>query len=913
MTEPRYADPTEIAAPEIPLSTPARLSALLSGWLKGVPRWELLYYAAIVALAVITRFWDIGTRAMHHDESIHAFFALEFLGAYEHNPLTHGPFQFFGINLLFNVFGESEVTARGMAAVSGVVVVGLPFFLRNYLGRWVCILASLMLLLSPTLLYFTRFARNDAYMAAWTLLLIIFLWKFWLARKARYLYASAAVLSLAFATKENTFILMVVLVGFFFVLWVKGIEGSSELAEPATRRSPKMAAPRPLVETAARAKAVAGWLCPRIAPYPLAFTLFLAWVVSAIFWSLDIYDVFGRVNLTFSLVSLGVAVGLYLGILPWLTMLRRSRLHSRLEYRRFTNRFTLTERLRCTPWPLLVLLPLPLMGAAVAVFQEPLELTLANPNGFGGAAEHHVPGIPDGAPAGNISLAIALGVTVYLFAVGFYLGVRWDRKKFLIAAAIFWSIFLLLFTTFFTNTAQGLGSGLWQSLGYWVAQQEVRRGAQPWYYYLLMTTAYEFLALTLVLLGAAWLVLKKKATWKPSLLVYQGLFWGITAALVLYSYWMPSSPVSQLTIGTLLMLGAAFNLFTYWFAFDKSFLRSRLLVANLAILLLLVINWAIPRIIEATGAGTVESFDAGRESLNAVTLFVALLFITYKSLTRENRFDAFLVYWLAATLVLYSSAGEKMPWLMVHTALPIILLAARFLGRAIERANRQASLNLRLAAALVGVAVLSLVGFHSTRVALDAAYGLGRPGTGDYPIEMLVYTQTTPDITRTMANIEERARDTGQGFDLPIIIDRTSGFGYPWRWYLRDYANVHWPCYDAETSDATCSALNEAPDAEVIVMHYRNEAASTQHLGDYGQGERIGHRAWFPEFATYKSGSSPLPLESFVGALGDGGAWREWWDWFVNRELADDKQVGSEDAIVFFRLHPEPFESGDER
>ena len=479
MTGPEQTESTEIAAPETPASTYTRLNSRLFGWLEGVPQWEVVYYAALVALAVIARFWDLGTRAMHHDESIHAFFALDFLGAYEHNPLTHGPFQFFGINLFFNIFGESEVTARGLAAVSGVVVVGLPFFPRKYLGRWACMLASLMLLLSPTILYFTRFARNDAYMAAWTLLLIVFLWKFWVGRRARYLYGIAAVLSLAFATKENTFILMVVLAGFFFLLWLKGLDEPPGPDEQTQHNGPRMGVPRGLSQALLKTRAIAGRLWPRIAPYPLVFTLFLAWIVSAIFWSLDIYDVFGRVNLTFSLVSLGVAIGLYVAVAPWLIMLRRSRLHSRLQYQGFTSRLPLIERLHRTPWPLLVLLPLPLMGAALAVFQEPLGLTLANPNGFGGGSEHHVPGIPDGAPAGNVSLAVALAVTVYLFAASFYLGIRWDRKKFLIASAIFWSIFLLLFTTFFTNTAQGLGSGLWQSLGYWVAQQEVRRGPSP--------------------------------------------------------------------------------------------------------------------------------------------------------------------------------------------------------------------------------------------------------------------------------------------------------------------------------------------------------------------------------------------------------------------------------------------------
>ena len=149
--------------------------------------------------------------------------------------------------------------------------------------------------------------------------------------------------------------------------------------------------------------------------------------------------------------------------------------------------------------------------------------------------------------------------------------------------------------------------------------------------------------------------------------------------------------------------------------------------------------------------------------MNALVLFAALSVIAYKSLTPENKIDVFLIYWLASTLILYSAAGEKMPWLMVHTALPITLLAARFVGRALTRVDWKPRLDARLAVAIVGVLVLGLVGFHSVRVGVEASYGVGRPGTGDYPIEMLVYTQTTPDITRTMANIEETGFRDGAG------------------------------------------------------------------------------------------------------------------------------------------------------
>ena len=398
MTGPSQVEANSGMPADEPRSRLARTSARLEMWIKGLPGWEVAFYVGVVALAVLTRFWDLGTRAIHHDESIHAFFALEFLNAYQHNPLTHGPFQFFGLNLFFNLFGESEVTARGLAAVFGVVLVGLPFFLRSFLGRWSCMIASLMLLLSPTILYFTRFARNDAYMAVWTLGLAICLWKYTSGRKARYLYGAAALFGMAFATKESTFILMVIMGGFFLLLSLKAGREGWETEEESENKGGREWRPRILRQTLDGVSDAVRWLWPRIAPYPLVFTLAAAWVVAAILWSFDIYDVFGRVNPTFSLVSLSVVIGVYAGVLPWLWMLKRSRLNGWLDFGRFIDTARLMGDLRRTPWLLLVLLALPLMGAAAAIFQEPLGLTLANPNGFGGASESHVPGIPDGAP-----------------------------------------------------------------------------------------------------------------------------------------------------------------------------------------------------------------------------------------------------------------------------------------------------------------------------------------------------------------------------------------------------------------------------------------------------------------------------------------------------------------------------------
>ena len=63
----------------------------------------------------------------------------------------------------------------------------LPFFFRARLGRIGALLTSAMLAFSPTLLYFSRFARNDVIMAVWALGLVISMWRYLDEGKPRYL------------------------------------------------------------------------------------------------------------------------------------------------------------------------------------------------------------------------------------------------------------------------------------------------------------------------------------------------------------------------------------------------------------------------------------------------------------------------------------------------------------------------------------------------------------------------------------------------------------------------------------------------------------------------------------------------------------------------------------------------------
>src|SRR3970040_2930792 len=93
--------------------------------------WQLAAFAALISVAGGMRFWDLGTRALHHDESLHAWKAWQlFQGeGYQHKPWMHGPLQFFGTAASFFLFGVSDYTARIFPALAGSAGGGPPLFL----------------------------------------------------------------------------------------------------------------------------------------------------------------------------------------------------------------------------------------------------------------------------------------------------------------------------------------------------------------------------------------------------------------------------------------------------------------------------------------------------------------------------------------------------------------------------------------------------------------------------------------------------------------------------------------------------------------------------------------------------------------------------------------------------------------
>ena len=357
--------------------------------------WEVIAYVLLVVIAASMRYWDLGARAIGYDESLHMYYSYRLAEGfgYQHNPLSHGPFQYHAIAGLFYLFGDSEFTARLPAALFGVALVILPYFFRSRMGRAGALVTAVLLAFSPMMLFYSRYARNDIFMSVWTLGLIILMWRYIDEGKQRYLYLAAVVLALAFATKETTF-------------FVVGILGSYLLV--ATWRD---------------------WL-PWFFRRPVAQTG----------------------GSTEPEGEYGYTPGFGYG------------------YASTRRRTTLSAFSRPGAFLLLLsTLMLPQASALVGQFQSALRsygVVLAGTDN------------PVGAPAGDvlwtvqdvdITKGMVIAGIVVIAALWFssLVGLSWSRSVWVRCAAVFYGVWLLLYTTFFTNWL-GIASGLWQSLGYWI-------------------------------------------------------------------------------------------------------------------------------------------------------------------------------------------------------------------------------------------------------------------------------------------------------------------------------------------------------------------------------------------------------------------------------------------------------------
>lgn len=179
---------------------------------------DLLYIAILGAIALFIHFFQLGVRAFHHDESLHAYYAYKIIKSYDYayNPMMHGPFLFFTNALIYLIFGASNFTARLLPALLGSFLVIFPFFIRE-LSRPAKITMSVLFLISPTLTYYGRFIRNDIYIVVFGFLVMYFVSKIIDTKYIGYWYLAAFFWTLIFTSKENSYIIAFII--FLYMLY----------------------------------------------------------------------------------------------------------------------------------------------------------------------------------------------------------------------------------------------------------------------------------------------------------------------------------------------------------------------------------------------------------------------------------------------------------------------------------------------------------------------------------------------------------------------------------------------------------------------------------------------------------------------------------------------------------------------
>src|SRR5207245_5607292 len=150
-------------------------------------------YLAILALGFALRIWDVGSRAMHGDEAVHAWMAWRlFTGqGYQYDPVYHGPLQFPVTAVFFFLFGDSETSGRLMSVLFGTALIGLPYFLRREMGRAAALVAAFLIAVSPEFVYDSRLERDDSFTVLFAMVLAIAIFGYLRTRRLRFVYMGA--------------------------------------------------------------------------------------------------------------------------------------------------------------------------------------------------------------------------------------------------------------------------------------------------------------------------------------------------------------------------------------------------------------------------------------------------------------------------------------------------------------------------------------------------------------------------------------------------------------------------------------------------------------------------------------------------------------------------------------------------
>ncbi|TLN00625.1 hypothetical protein FDZ74_16430, partial [bacterium] len=187
------------------------------------PSIRSILIALIVGLAILSRFAMLGDPVMSHDEVNHVVPSYELYQGkgYVHSPVTHGPFQFHILALMYFLFGDNDTTSRIPAAlfsVAAVIFVLIAF--PRYLGRNGALIAGALFTISPFMMFYGRYTRNEAFIELIGVVLLYGILRYF--EKGDRLGMILVTLSAAmhFIVKETAFIYTAQALIFLFIMFL---------------------------------------------------------------------------------------------------------------------------------------------------------------------------------------------------------------------------------------------------------------------------------------------------------------------------------------------------------------------------------------------------------------------------------------------------------------------------------------------------------------------------------------------------------------------------------------------------------------------------------------------------------------------------------------------------------------------
>lgn len=689
-------------------------------------KWEHAIFAVILIVAIVTRIYNLGLRVQSHDETSHVYFSWLFEqgNGYSHDPVTHGPFQFHVIALAYYLFGSTDFTSRLPAALFSIASVAFLWSYRRYLGRGGTLIGAILMTISPYMLYYGRYARNEAFVGLWGLITLWAMLRYFDTGKPAYLYGLAAVVSLHFTTKETSFIYTAQALIFVAIILVIRLS-SQAWTRPEYRNRFLMA----LLVAALLVGAAGGvQVLQRAAPAGQS-TETLAPAVPGQEGegaAPEAAPAASRLPLIiFGAAGLSLLAAAYIAIrgYTWQGLLQE-------------RSFDIAIVLGTMVLPMLAPFPVKFLGINPIAYTDSQTIMLD-------------------------AIFVAL-FSLAAIAIGWV----WNRKIWLASAAIFYGIFIVLYTSLFTN-GFGFITGLVGSLGYWLEQQAVNRGSQPWYYYgLIQVPIYEFLPAIGSLAALVWLLFaRRKATQNASLIAEEmespDLFQGDKNI----NNQQSSTYNQQSTIRNPLLPIALFGFWsiTSLLAYTIAGEKMPWLTVHISLPMILVAAWFLGRIVDATDWGILRNLRGWLVAVLLPVFFLSLLATVGSLLGINPPFQ-----------------GKELAQLQATSTFLTALITAAFSGWGLARLVRdwQPTQFYRL----VTLVAFTFLGVLTIRAAWRAAFI-----NYDNATEYLVYAHMAPGPKQALQQIEEISRRTTNGLALRVAYDDDTT--YPYWWYLRDYTN----------------------------------------------------------------------------------------------------------------------------